>query len=107
MTMSMGGSSSCKISVRIQGLRSSSRANNDLRCFRICTLPIHVRNIFYSPSEHLAEPSIGFIARSWHITFYGMFAGSCIGVILLEMALEFLKRASREYDPAILLKAQQ
>ncbi|CZR62489.1 related to copper transport protein [Phialocephala subalpina] len=48
-----------------------------------------------------------FISQSWHITSKGMFAGSCIGVILLVMSLELLKRASREYDRAILLKAQQ
>jgi copper transporter 1 len=31
-----------------------------------------------------------------------MFAGSCIGVILLVMSLELLRRASREYDTYIL-----
>jgi len=39
-----------------------------------------------------------FISRSWHITSKGMFAGSCIGVILLVIALEFLRRAGKEYD---------
>ncbi|KZF21956.1 Ctr-domain-containing protein [Xylona heveae TC161] len=39
-----------------------------------------------------------FLARSWHITSHGMFAGSCIGVVLLVMCLELLRRASREYD---------
>ncbi|KAJ8114130.1 hypothetical protein OPT61_g3920 [Boeremia exigua] len=39
-----------------------------------------------------------FIARSWHITSKGMFAGSCIGVILLVIALEALRRAGKEYD---------
>ncbi|CAO2654304.1 Nn.00g110370.m01.CDS01 [Neocucurbitaria sp. VM-36] len=39
-----------------------------------------------------------FIARSWHVTSKGMFAGSCIGVILLVIALEFLRRAGKEYD---------
>jgi copper transporter 1 len=39
-----------------------------------------------------------FIARSWRITSAGVFAGSCIGVILLVMALEFLRRAGKEYD---------
>lgn len=39
-----------------------------------------------------------FIARSWRITSKGMFAGSCIGVILLVIALEFLRRAGKEYD---------
>lgn len=62
---------------------------------------------FPSATRHFTEPSLGFIASSWHITSDGMFAGSCIGVILLVMSLEFLKRASREYDRAIILKAQQ
>ncbi|KAF1931682.1 high affinity copper transporter, partial [Didymella exigua CBS 183.55] len=39
-----------------------------------------------------------FIARSWHVTSKGMFAGSCIGVILLVILLEFLRRAGKEYD---------
>ncbi|KAF2477696.1 Ctr-domain-containing protein [Lindgomyces ingoldianus] len=39
-----------------------------------------------------------FIAKSWHITSKGMFAGSCIGVILLVVVLEFLRRAGKEYD---------
>lgn len=43
-----------------------------------------------------------FIARSWHITSKGMFAGSCIGVILLVMSLEFLRRSVKEYDRFII-----
>ncbi|PGH17436.1 hypothetical protein AJ80_04806 [Polytolypa hystricis UAMH7299] len=39
-----------------------------------------------------------FISSSWKITSKGMFAGSCIGVILLVMSLEFLRRFSHEYD---------
>ncbi|KAK9240243.1 Ctr copper transporter family-domain-containing protein [Lipomyces kononenkoae] len=39
-----------------------------------------------------------FIATSWHVTSKGMFAGSCIGVICLVVCLEFLRRASKEYD---------
>jgi solute carrier family 31 (copper transporter), member 1 len=35
-----------------------------------------------------------------------MFAGSCIGVILLVMSLEFLRRASKEYDRYIIKQAQ-
>jgi copper transporter 1 len=50
--------------------------------------------------------SEGFISSSWHITSRGMFAGSCIGVILLVMSLEFLRRASREYDRYIVKQAQ-
>ncbi|EFQ25704.1 ctr copper transporter [Colletotrichum graminicola M1.001] len=39
-----------------------------------------------------------FISSSWKITSNGMFAGSLIGVILLVMLLEFLRRAVKEYD---------
>lgn len=39
-----------------------------------------------------------FIAESWHIRSNGMFAGCCIGVILLVFSLEFLRRAGKEYD---------
>ncbi|KKA30583.1 hypothetical protein TD95_001097 [Thielaviopsis punctulata] len=39
-----------------------------------------------------------FISSSWQIRSNGMFAGSCIGVILLVMFLEFLRRASKEFD---------
>ncbi len=39
-----------------------------------------------------------FIARSWHVRSEGAFAGSCIGVILLVVALEFLRRAQRSFD---------
>ncbi|KAF7949428.1 uncharacterized protein EAE97_002937 [Botrytis byssoidea] len=47
-----------------------------------------------------------FISSTWHITSNGMFAGSCIGVILLVMSLEFLRRASREYDHFIVRQAR-
>lgn len=36
-----------------------------------------------------------------------MFAGSCIGVILLVLALEFLRRLGKEYDRKILRDHQQ
>lgn len=39
-----------------------------------------------------------FVAESWHITSKGMFAGSCIGVVLLVMSLEFLRRSVKEFD---------
>jgi len=38
-----------------------------------------------------------FLTSSWHIRSAADFAGSCIGVILLVMALEALRRVSREY----------
>lgn len=45
---------------------------------------------------------VGFISSQWRITSKSMFAGSCIGVILLVMSLEFLRRMSREYDRYVL-----
>jgi solute carrier family 31 (copper transporter), member 1 len=43
-----------------------------------------------------------FLTRSWRITSPGMFAGSCIGVILLVIAFEFLRRSSQAYDTVLL-----
>ncbi|KAF5023129.1 hypothetical protein F66182_4824 [Fusarium sp. NRRL 66182] len=43
-----------------------------------------------------------FISNSWHVTSNGMFAGSCIGVVLLVMSLEFLRRAVKEWDRHLL-----
>jgi solute carrier family 31 (copper transporter), member 1 len=43
-----------------------------------------------------------FIARSWHVKNKAMFAGSCIGVILLVISLEFLRRSVKEYDRYLL-----
>ncbi|THV98476.1 Ctr-domain-containing protein [Aureobasidium pullulans] len=48
------------------------------------------------------EGCTSFISESWHITSNGMFAGSCIGVILLVMVLELLRRLAREHDRMIL-----
>lgn len=48
----------------------------------------------------------GFLAKSWHITSRGMFAGSCIGVICLVLVLEFLRRVGREYDAFIVRRAR-
>ncbi|GIZ43982.1 hypothetical protein CKM354_000719100 [Cercospora kikuchii] len=45
-----------------------------------------------------------FLSESWRITSKGMFAGSCIGVILLVMVLEALRRAAKEYDAFIVRK---
>lgn len=42
-----------------------------------------------------------FIASSWHVRSSGAFAGTCIGVILLVIALEFIRRTQREYDAYI------
>ncbi len=43
-----------------------------------------------------------FIASTWKITSPGMMAGSCIGVILLTMSLELLRRTVKEYDRLLL-----
>ncbi|KAI1495933.1 Ctr copper transporter [Biscogniauxia marginata] len=45
-----------------------------------------------------------FLSSSWHITSPGMFGGSCIGVILLTMALEFMRRTVKEYDRYLIRK---
>ncbi|KAK4499173.1 hypothetical protein PRZ48_009686 [Zasmidium cellare] len=45
-----------------------------------------------------------FLAESWHVRSSGAFAGSCIGVILLVMVLEALRRASREYEAFLIRK---
>lgn len=58
--------------------------------------------------RRIVDPSLfglttsGFISSSWHITSDGMFAGSCVGVILLVISLEFLRRLGKEYDRYIL-----
>ena len=39
-----------------------------------------------------------FIARSWQVTSKGAFAGSCVGVVFLVIALELLRRLQREFD---------
>ncbi|TID18413.1 ctr copper transporter [Venturia nashicola] len=48
-----------------------------------------------------------FVSHTWRITSAAMFAGSCIGIILLVLLLEFLRRASKEYDAYILRAHQQ
>jgi solute carrier family 31 (copper transporter), member 1 len=45
-----------------------------------------------------------FLSSTWKITSTGMFAGSCIGVILLVMSLELLRRSVKEYDRFLLRK---
>ncbi|KAK3296577.1 Ctr copper transporter family-domain-containing protein [Chaetomium fimeti] len=45
-----------------------------------------------------------FLASSWKITSNGVFAGSCIGVVLLVMSLEMLRRAVKEYDRFLINK---
>ncbi|KAI1454712.1 Ctr copper transporter family-domain-containing protein [Annulohypoxylon moriforme] len=45
-----------------------------------------------------------FLSSSWHIKSKGMFAGSCIGVILLAITLEALRRSVKEYDRYLVRK---
>ncbi|KAG9235740.1 Tctr2 protein, partial [Amylocarpus encephaloides] len=47
-----------------------------------------------------------FISPTWHITTSAMFAGSYIGVILLVMALEFLRSTAKDHDCHILRQFQ-
>ncbi|KAL2160956.1 hypothetical protein VTH06DRAFT_8668 [Thermothelomyces fergusii] len=42
-----------------------------------------------------------FLSRSWHITSRGAFAATCIGVVLMVVLLEALRRLAREYDEHI------
>jgi copper transporter 1 len=39
-----------------------------------------------------------FLSSSWHNTSKGMFAGSVIGVFILVILIEAVRRAGREYD---------
>ncbi|KAF3902776.1 hypothetical protein AA313_de0204534 [Arthrobotrys entomopaga] len=39
-----------------------------------------------------------FLSKGWHITSAGMFAGSCIGIILLVVLVEALRHGARELD---------
>ena len=39
-----------------------------------------------------------FLASSWHVRSRAAFAGTCIGVLLLVLLLEAIRRAQREFD---------
>ncbi|KAF3342634.1 Putative fumarate reductase [Verticillium dahliae VDG2] len=43
-----------------------------------------------------------FLAESWHVGSNGAFAASCIGVALLTVTLEFVRRLGKEYDALLL-----
>ncbi|KAI9820421.1 MAG: Copper Transporter integral membrane protein that functions in high affinity copper transport [Thelocarpon impressellum] len=45
-----------------------------------------------------------FLSRQWHIRSRAHFGGSCVGVILLVLSLELIRRAQRELD--VYLRAQ-
>ncbi|KAK4151877.1 copper transport protein CTR3 [Chaetomidium leptoderma] len=42
-----------------------------------------------------------FLTSSWHINSHGAFAATCIGVVLMVVALEALRRLGKEYDEHI------
>lgn len=42
-----------------------------------------------------------FLSSSWHITSNGAFAATCIGVMLMVIVLEALRRLGKEYDEHI------
>ncbi|KAI8949241.1 ctr copper transporter [Xylaria longipes] len=48
-----------------------------------------------------------FFAESWQIKTQGMMAATCIGVFLLAILLEFVRRVGKEYDQFILRQFQQ
>ncbi|KAL4875255.1 Ctr copper transporter family-domain-containing protein [Aspergillus karnatakaensis] len=42
-----------------------------------------------------------FLASTWHVTTKAMFAVSCIGVALLGVSLEFLRRVTKDYEEGL------
>ncbi|KAI1495469.1 copper transport protein ctr4 [Biscogniauxia marginata] len=48
-----------------------------------------------------------FLSESWQIQNEGMMAASCIGVMLLVLCLEFLRRIGKEYDSFLLRQFRQ
>ncbi|ETI28752.1 hypothetical protein G647_01203 [Cladophialophora carrionii CBS 160.54] len=48
-----------------------------------------------------------FLAQSWHVRSQGAFAASCVGVALLAVSIEFMRRVGKEYDTAILAQFQR
>ena len=49
----------------------------------------------------------GFLAESWHNRSGGAFAASCVGVALLTVSVEFMRRVGKEYDAVILRQFQR
>jgi copper transporter 1 len=74
--------------------------HNSSRFARRCTA-LYLSAFRWTPHVRQNYPTdtpSGFIARSWRVKSQAAFAGSCIGVILLVIILEFLRRAGKEYD---------
>ena len=63
----------------------------------------------YSPYDDLDPSSsdTGFLAESWHVSSNGVFAVSCIGVVLLVVCLEVLRRVGKEYDRFLVAQFQR
>ncbi|WWC66086.1 uncharacterized protein I303_108708 [Kwoniella dejecticola CBS 10117] len=47
-----------------------------------------------------------FLSATWHVRSKGGFAGSVIGVFLLCIAIEFVRRVGREYDRRLIMAAK-
>lgn len=45
-----------------------------------------------------------FISKSWHIRSNGGFAGTCIAVVFMVMAIELVRRLQRDYDRFLLAR---
>ena len=52
----------------------------------------------YQINQNQLTPTLGFLSSTWHVRSSGAFAASCIGVILLVITLELLRRLGKEYD---------
>ncbi|KAI9368647.1 Ctr copper transporter family-domain-containing protein [Aspergillus egyptiacus] len=48
-----------------------------------------------------------FLSETWHVTTKAMFAVSCIGVALLGLSLEFLRRVSKDYEESLMRQCQR
>jgi hypothetical protein len=127
--MSMGhgmggdGPHACKISVSFPRSELSAIKNRDIhalyqrnkmltygcRCCGIGTLSKWCRRSFRDSTANQYRYTIDscFLSSSWHVTSNGMFAGACIGVIILVILLEFLRRLGKEYDRNILRAHQR
>jgi copper transporter 1 len=82
----MGGGSGCKISV----------SQSDPHCLGNADHPQMLWN--WNTIDSC------FLASSWKITSTSVFAGSCIGVVLLVISLEMLRRAVKEFDRYLINK---
>lgn len=107
MAMDMGGG--CKISVRHLPTLIPKRCML-IRITDVVELERDRHMYFSSLQTHMSYQKFthpGFISSTWRIQSHGMFAGSCIGVVLLVMSLEFLRRLGKEYDRHILRQHQR